>query len=81
MQPAIPSGCWSRSLFGYTAVSAENAAAALAGAQCAVHLGYTQGASPHAENASAPASGFLGKPFRRANLVRKVREVLDTPPV
>lgn len=43
--------------------------------------GYTQGASPHAENASAPASGFLGKPVRRAGLARKVREVLDTPPV
>lgn len=32
--------------------------------------GYTQGASPHAENASAPARGFLGKPVRRADLAR-----------
>lgn len=32
--------------------------------------GYTQGASPHAENASAPARGFLGKPVRRTDLAR-----------
>ncbi len=38
--------------------------------------GYTQGADVRG-NGHEPGMGFLGKPFRRIDLARKLRELLD----